>query len=58
MQQLTQRYLAAKRALFDRVYDELNTEQRAAVFAVNKAQRHLRGGEATRRRYERLKEKD
>ena len=28
----------------------------AAVFAVNKAQRHLRGGEATKRRYERLKE--
>ncbi len=35
MQQLKERYLAAKRALFDRVYDELNTEQRAAVFAVN-----------------------
>ena len=29
----------------------------AAVFACNKAQRHLRGGEATRRRYERLREK-
>ena len=29
----------------------------AAVFAVNKAQRHLRGGEATKRRYKRLKEK-
>ena len=25
------------------------------VFAVNKAQRHLRGGEATRRRYARLR---
>ena len=25
------------------------------VFAVNKAQRHLRGGEATKRRYERLR---
>lgn len=35
MQQLTQRYLAAKRALFDRAYDSLNQEQRAAVFAVN-----------------------
>ena len=29
----------------------------AAVFARNKAQRHLRGGEATKRRYERLREK-
>ena len=29
----------------------------AEVFARNKAQRHLRGGEATRRRYERLREK-
>lgn len=29
----------------------------AAVFAVNKAQRHLRGGEATKQRYERLREK-
>ena len=28
----------------------------AAVFALNKAQRHLRGGEATKRRYERLRE--
>ena len=28
----------------------------AAVFARNKAQRHLRGGEATRRRYARLRE--
>lgn len=28
-----------------------------AVFARNKAQRHLRGGEATRLRYARLKEK-
>ena len=27
-----------------------------AVFARNKAQRHLRGGEATRRRYARLRE--
>ena len=27
------------------------------VFAVNKAQRHIRGGEATRIRYARLKEK-
>ncbi len=26
------------------------------VFAVNKAQRHIRGGEATRRRYARLRE--
>ncbi len=25
------------------------------VFAVNKAQRHIRGGEATRRRYERMR---
>ena len=30
----------------------------AAVFAVNKAQRHLRGGEATKRRYARLKEEE
>ena len=30
----------------------------AAVFARNKAQRHLRGGEATRRRYARLREKN
>ena len=30
----------------------------AAVFARNKAQRHLRGGEATRRRYVRLREKN
>lgn len=29
-----------------------------AVFARNKAQRHLRGGEATRRRYARLREHD
>ena len=35
MQQLKDRYLAAKRALFDRAYDSLNDEQRAAVFAVN-----------------------
>lgn len=35
MQQLTERYLAAKRALFDRAYSDLNDEQRAAVFAVN-----------------------
>lgn len=27
----------------------------AAVFMRNKAERHLRGGEATRRRYERLR---
>ena len=35
MQQLTERYLAAKRALFDRAYSDLNDEQRTAVFAVN-----------------------
>ena len=29
----------------------------AAVFARNKAERHLRGGEATRRRYAQKKEK-
>lgn len=28
----------------------------AAVFARNKAERHLRGGEATRRRYARLRQ--
>ena len=28
----------------------------AAVFAKNKAERHLRGGEATRRRYAKIKE--
>ena len=27
------------------------------VFAYNKAQRHIRGGEATRRRYERLRQR-
>ena len=35
MQHLTERYLAAKRALFDRAYGDLNDEQRAAIFAVN-----------------------
>ena len=29
----------------------------AAVFALNKAQRHLRGGEATRQRYARMRRK-
>ena len=29
-----------------------------AVFALNKAQRHIRGGEATRLRYERLRERN
>ena len=29
----------------------------AAVFARNKAERHLRGGEATRKRYARLRDK-
>ena len=35
MQNINERYLKAKRALFDRAYGELNPEQRAAVFAVN-----------------------
>ncbi len=35
MNNLAQRYLAAKRALFDRAYESLNEQQRAAVFAVN-----------------------
>ena len=35
MSALSERYLAAKRALFDRVYDSLNAEQRASVYAVN-----------------------
>lgn len=30
----------------------------AAVFMRNKAERHLRGGEATRRRYARMRAKD
>ncbi len=34
MDQLTQRFIQAKRALFDRLYDGLNKEQRAAVYAV------------------------
>jgi len=29
-----------------------------AVFALNKAQRHIRGGEATRLRYERMRERN
>lgn len=29
----------------------------AAIFGKNKAERHLRGGEATRRRYARMREK-
>jgi len=35
MPNINERYLKAKRALFDRAYEELNPEQRAAVFAVN-----------------------
>ena len=34
-EQLNERYLRAKRALFDKVYENLNSEQRRAVFAVN-----------------------
>ncbi len=34
-QSLNERYLRAKRALFDRAYASLNEEQRQAVFAVN-----------------------
>ncbi|MBQ7319777.1 MAG: UvrD-helicase domain-containing protein [Clostridia bacterium] len=34
-EQLSERYLRAKRALFDKVYENLNPEQRRAVFAVN-----------------------
>ena len=32
---LTERYLAAKRALFDAVYSDLNDRQREAVYTVN-----------------------
>ena len=35
MPNINERYLKAKRALFNRVYASLNDEQRAAVFAVN-----------------------
>lgn len=35
MQGLKERYLGAKRALFDIAYGDLNSEQRRAVFAVN-----------------------
>ncbi len=36
MNTIEQRYLSAKRALFDKVYDSLNDRQREAVFTVNK----------------------
>ena len=36
MQSIEERYLAAKRALFDKVYDSLNERQREAVFTVEK----------------------
>ena len=32
---LNERYLSAKRALFDKVYGSLNEQQRQAVFTVN-----------------------
>ncbi len=35
MQTIEQRYLTAKRALFDKVYQSLNERQREAVFTVN-----------------------
>ncbi|MBQ8213252.1 MAG: UvrD-helicase domain-containing protein, partial [Clostridia bacterium] len=35
MQTIEERYLAAKRALFDKVYSSLNERQRDAVFTVN-----------------------
>ena len=35
MQTIEERYLAAKRALFDKVYGSLNERQREAVFTVN-----------------------
>ena len=35
MQNLSDRYLKAKRALFEKAYSELNAEQRKAVFAVD-----------------------
>ncbi len=35
MQTIEERYLAAKRALFDKVYSSLNEKQREAVFTVN-----------------------
>ena len=34
-QTIEERYLAAKRALFDKVYGNLNDKQREAVFTVN-----------------------
>ena len=36
MQDIEQQYLAAKRALFDKVYFSLNDRQREAVFTINK----------------------
>ena len=36
METIETRYLAAKRALFDRVYGSLNDRQREAIFTVNK----------------------
>ena len=35
MQNLRDRYLRAKRALFEKAYSELNSEQRRAVFTVD-----------------------
>ena len=35
MSDLNQRYLCAKRALFEKVYSDLNDKQREAVFTVN-----------------------
>lgn len=35
MLNLKERYLAAKRALFDRYYNDLNEQQRAAVYQIN-----------------------
>ena len=35
MQTIEEKYLRAKRALFDKVYDFLNERQREAVFTVN-----------------------
>ena len=35
MQNLNDRYIRAKRALFEKAYSELNSEQRRAVFTVD-----------------------
>jgi len=41
MQNLHDRYLKAKRALFEKAYGELNPEQRKAVYAASDAENAL-----------------